>query len=354
MLDESLQNANILIVDDQEANIDLLVRLLENKGYSNLKSTTDSRQVVALLNEFQPDLILLDLMMPHLDGFQVMEQLKSLIPADTYLPILVLTADITTEAKRHALAIGARDFLTKPLDVTQVALRIKNLLEARYMHLQLKKQNQVLEVKVSERTADLRRANVDLTLAYDSTIEGWSRALDLRDKETEGHSHRVTEMASQLARLIGLGEAEIVHVRRGALLHDIGKMGVPDSILLKAGKLTDDEWIQMKKHPQFARDLLAPIGYLRSALDIPFGHHEKGDGTGYPLGLKGEQIPLVARLFAIVDVYDALTSDRPYRAAWSVEQTVEHIMSLAGSHFDPHVVDIFLRMTRDQLRMDNL
>ena len=188
----------------------------------------------------------------------------------------------------------------------------------------------------------LKRSNNDLTSAYDATIEGWSRALDLRDKETEGHSQRVTEMTLKLAQAFGLSNEELAQVRWGALLHDIGKMGVPDGILLKPGPLTDDEWITMKKHPTFAYEMLFPIRYLRGALDIPYCHHEKWDGSGYPRGLKGSLIPLSARIFAVVDVYDALSSDRPYRAAWPKEKVREHIRSLSATHFDPQVVDILL------------
>jgi len=190
---------------------------------------------------------------------------------------------------------------------------------------------------------NLQRSIADLSVAYDATIEGWSAALDLRDRETEGHSLRVTEMTMQLARSLGIGDAELVHVRRGALLHDIGKMGVPDSILLKPDKLTDEEWVLMRKHPQLAFDMLAPITYLKTALDIPYCHHEKWDGTGYPRGLKGEEIPLSARIFAVVDVYDALISDRPYRRAWTREKTISHIGEQAGCHFDPEVVKVFLK-----------
>ncbi len=189
---------------------------------------------------------------------------------------------------------------------------------------------------------DLQRSNTDLLNAYDKTIEGWSHALDLRDKETEGHSQRVTMMTLKLARASGMTEAELVHVRHGALLHDIGKMGVPDHILLKPGKLTDEEWVAMRKHPQLAYELLSPIAYLRDALDIPYCHHEKWDGTGYPRGLKGEQIPLAARLFAIVDVWDALRSNRLYRQGWPKEKVIKHIKSLSGTHFDPAVVAVFL------------
>lgn len=195
---------------------------------------------------------------------------------------------------------------------------------------------------------DLQRSNVDLTMAYEATIVGWSQALDLRDKETEGHTQRVTELTVKLAREMGIPEADITHIRRGALLHDIGKMGVPDSILLKPGALTDEEWVSMRRHSQFAFDMLSPIAYLQKALDIPYCHHEKWDGSGYPRGLKGEEIPLAARIFAIVDVWDALTSDRPYREAWSKEKTLEYIRELSGKHFDPQVVELFLNMVSDK------
>ncbi|CAM4126786.1 PAS domain S-box protein [Deinococcus marmoris] len=192
--------------------------------------------------------------------------------------------------------------------------------------------------------AELERRNLELRLAYDETIEGWARALDLRDKETEGHSRRVTEMTVTLCERLGASPEQLVHVRRGALLHDIGKMGIRDAVLLKPGKLTDEEWVAMKRHPSSAVELLSPIKFLRPALDIPEYHHEKWDGSGYPLGLKGEAIPLMARAFAVVDVYDALTSDRPYRAAWTRERAIEHIQNGAGTHFDPAVVAIFVQM----------
>ena len=191
---------------------------------------------------------------------------------------------------------------------------------------------------------NLQRTNAELLLAYDTTIEGWAKALDLRDEETVGHSRRVTELTVRLAERLGVSDEDLVHVRRGALLHDIGKMGVPDAILRKPDKLTAEEWAIMKRHTSHALDLLAPISFLRPALDIPHFHHEKWDGTGYPGGLRGEQIPLPARIFAVVDVYDALTSDRPYRAAWSVERTLEHIRSESGTHFDPRVAEAFLAM----------
>ncbi len=190
----------------------------------------------------------------------------------------------------------------------------------------------------------LQASNRELVKAYDTTIEGWSRALDLRDKETEGHTQRVTEMTLTLARRFGFTKEELLHIRRGALLHDIGKMGVPDNILLKPEPLAEEEWTIMQKHPQYAYELLQPIDFLRLALDIPYYHHEKWDGTGYPHGLKGEDIPLTARLFAVVDVWDALRSHRPYLPAWSQEEALAYVREQAGKHFDPQVVEAFLKM----------
>jgi PAS domain S-box-containing protein len=192
--------------------------------------------------------------------------------------------------------------------------------------------------------SDLERSNTELILAYDTTIEGWARALELRDQETEGHTTRATEMTLRLALAMGVDEAELVHVRRGALLHDIGKMSIPDSILLKNGPLTEEEWQIMRRHPAYAFEVLSPIAYLRQALEIPYCHHERWDGTGYPRGLKGEQIPLAARIFSLADIWDALHSERRYHSAWPEQQIREYIRSLSGTQFDPRVVEAFLNM----------
>jgi PAS domain S-box-containing protein/putative nucleotidyltransferase with HDIG domain len=194
---------------------------------------------------------------------------------------------------------------------------------------------------------ELSQANQDLVNSYDETIKGWSRALDLRDHETEGHTERVTEITLKLARLVGVPECDLINYRRGALLHDIGKMGVPDRILLKPDKLTEEEMAVMRQHTTFAYDLIYPIDYLRPALDIPYCHHEKWDGSGYPRGLKGEEIPLAARIFAIVDVWDALCSERPYRSAWPKGQVLEYMRSLVGIHFDPSLMPYFFIMIED-------
>ena len=191
---------------------------------------------------------------------------------------------------------------------------------------------------------DLQRSNIELTLAYDITLEGWSKALDIRDSETEGHSIRVTEKTIKLAGALGLNKSDLIHIRRGALLHDIGKLGVPDSILLKPGPLSEEEWVIMKRHPVLAFELLSPISFLKPAIDIPYCHHEKWDGTGYPRGLKGEQIPQAARIFAVIDVWDALSSNRPYRSAWSKGKIKKYLLKEAGKHFDPKVVDAFIKL----------
>jgi HD-GYP domain-containing protein (c-di-GMP phosphodiesterase class II) len=194
---------------------------------------------------------------------------------------------------------------------------------------------------------ELQRSNTEITSAYDATIEGWSRALDLRDHDTEGHTRRVIEMTMQLAQQVNIPNSELVHIRRGAALHDIGKMGIPDRILHKPGPLTREEWDTMRRHPQYANDLLSSIEYLRPAKDIPCHHHERWDGSGYPNGLKGEEIPLAARLFAVVDVFDALISDRPYRSAWPKQAALDYIQEHGGKLFDPKITSVFLNLEKE-------
>jgi HD-GYP domain-containing protein (c-di-GMP phosphodiesterase class II) len=208
-------------------------------------------------------------------------------------------------------------------------------------------QRQYVLASRKDEDEQLFRTKEELRIAYDATIEGWAQALDLRDRETEGHAQRVTELTLRLAHTMGVSESELVNIRRGAVLHDIGKMGIPDGILHKPANLTDEEWEIMRKHPQFAYDMLRPIAYLGPALDIPYCHHEKWDGTGYPRGLKGEQIPLGARIFAVVDVYVTLGSDRPYRPAWSEQDILDYIQAQSGKHFDQEIVKAFLRMVSD-------
>lgn len=333
-----LKNARILIVDDEKAYVQLLHRFLESAGYQHVRTTTDPHHVLEIYQAFCPDLILLDLRMPHMDGIQVMQQLEPYI-RPFYLPILVLTGDITEEAKRRSLSGGAKDFLNKPFDLTEVRLRIENLLETRFLHLQLQQQNEALEQRVRERTAELEEVRLEI-------LERLSIASDYRDDATGRHTKRVGEMAGQIARELGLPQEEVEHIRMAALLHDIGKIGIPDLILLKAGELTTEEVALMQTHTTIGAKVLSGSRsrMLQAAEIIALAHHERWDGLGYPRGLRGEEIPLAARIVALADVVDALSSDRPYRGRWPDERIHAEILRQSGRQFDPRVVEAYVRV----------
>lgn len=322
--------STILIVDDESAGRETLESILEPEGYK-LVLAENGYQAIEQAKSVLPDVILLDVMMPGMDGFEVCKHIRN----EKHLaevPIIFLTALDDRQSFMKGLEAGADDYISKPVDRYELRARLLGITRLnRYR-------------KLLDERRNLEEAHKQLLLAYDETIEGWSLAMDLRDKETEGHTRRVTELTLELARSFGIKGDELIHIRRGALLHDMGKLGIPDAVLHKPDKLTEAEWDVMRKHPQFARDMLFPIDYLRPALDIPFCHHEKWDGTGYPRGLKGEEIPMSARLFAVVDVWDALTSDRPYRRAWSKEDTLKYLREQSGKHFDPQVVDLFFKV----------
>jgi putative two-component system response regulator len=338
MAEPILENACILIVDDEPANVRLLERMLGQAGYTNLRSTRDSRKVATLTREIAPDLILLDLHMPGLDGFGVMEELSELHGPGSYLPILVLTADITPAAERRALEMGAKDFLTKPLQMTRVLLRIRNLLETRFLHLSLRRQNETLEERVRERTRELEEARMEV-------LERLMQAAEFRDDDTGQHTRRVGELSARAARELGLDDATVELIRRAAPLHDTGKIAIPDAILLKPGRLTPEEFEIMKTHTTAGARMLSggrtPLMHL--AEKIALSHHERWDGGGYPHGLAGDAIPLAARIVAIADFYDALAHDRPYRSAWEQPAIVAEIERGAERHFDPAVAEVFLR-----------
>lgn len=320
----------VLIVDDEYIGRETLQSVLEGEGYE-LEMAENGFQAIEKAKKLLPDVILLDVMMPGMTGFEVCQRIRN-DPQIAEIPIIILTALDDRESLLNALKAGADDFISKPFDRYELRARLMGITRLnRYQKL------------IQER-AKLREANAQLLSAYEATIEGLSHALDLRDRETEGHSRRVTELTVKLAKALNMTENEIMHIRRGALLHDMGKIGVPDAILHKPAKLTEEEWAIMRKHPQLAYEMLYPIEYLRPALEIPLNHHERWDGSGYPRGLKGEDIPIVARLFAVVDVWDALTSNRPYRPAWSEEEASAYIREEAGKHFDPQVVDLFFKI----------
>ena len=322
-----INRPNILIIDDEPSMHIMLEALLDGENFE-LHFASNGMEGLAMATSVQPDVILLDVMMPKMNGFVVCQMIRSTAPLQE-VPILMITALDDRKSKLTGLDAGADDFITKPFDGMELISRLRGM--ARLNRYRL----------IAEQRRELEQLNAELIIAYDKTIEGWSNALDLRDKETEGHTRRVTEKTLTLARAYGMTEDELKHVWRGALLHDVGKLGIPDSILLKPGKLTDEEWAIMKRHPIHAYEWLSQITYLKPALDIPYCHHEKWDGTGYPRGLKGDEIPISARLFAIIDVWDAITSDRPYRKPMTQEEACQYILSQSGCHFDPTVVELF-------------
>jgi putative two-component system response regulator len=334
----------ILIVDDQPANVELLEAILDGAGYKDVLGTTDPREVIRLHHEFEPDLILLDLMMPHMDGFAVMSQLAARIPAGEYLPVLVLTADITSEARARALSAGAKDFLTKPLDHLEVLLRIRNLLETRQLHLQLAAQNRMLDERVRSRTRDLEEARIEI-------LDRLALAAEFRDDDTGQHTLRVGITSARIAECLDEAPSQVELIRRAAPLHDVGKIGIPDAILLKPGKLTPAEWRIMQTHATVGTRILrgsqAPV--LQMAEQIALCHHERWDGTGYPTGFGGPDIPLAARIVAVADVYDALTHDRPYKTAWPPMDAIAEIRRQSGIQFDPDIVNAFLSETEPVL-----
>ena len=333
-----LFDPRILIVDDEESNVRLLERILTRGGYRRLEGVTDPRSVPEILARYQPDLILLDLHMPRLDGFGVLELLGTLVPPGAYLPVLVLTADVTQDAKRKALAGRAHDFLTKPFDAEEVLLRIRNMLHTRWLHLQLQEHNDDLEARVRERTRDSEQAQIE-------TFERLALAAEYRDDDTGQHTRRVGRMTGLIAAELGLPTDEVQLIERAAALHDLGKIGVPDAILLKPGRLEPDEFDVVKTHTEIGARILSGSNspLLRLAEQIAGTHHERWDGGGYA-GLAGLQIPLVSRITAVSDTFDAITNDRPYKAARSAEEAVEEIRRVRGEQFDPDAVDAFLQV----------
>lgn len=349
--------ARILVVDDEPANVLMLERLLELTGYTDVHSTTDPTQVEALYAELRPDLILLDLHMPVMDGFALMPRLLRLI-GDDYVPILVLTADVTQKTKHAALQGGAKDFITKPLDHAELLARVGNLLDTRFLHRQLHRHSERLEEKVRQRTGELREtvsrlehAEQDLRLAQEETIHRLSLAAEFHDDETSRHLERMSRYCAILATRAGQDERQGELLRMSSKMHDIGKLAIPDAILLKPGKLTSEEYDIVKTHAEIghqilegSRSQLASTGAM-----LAWTHHEKVDGTGYPRGLRGEQIPLEGRIAAIADVFDALTTDRVYRPAFPLPQAVSIMRDGRATHFDGDLLDLFVDSLDDVL-----
>jgi putative two-component system response regulator len=341
--DKDILNARILIVDDQLINIKLLEKMLRQAGFTSLYSTNLGAEVKQRYFEYEIDLILLDIRMPDMDGFQVMETLQTAIQ-DDYLPILVITAELTQEIRKKSLCSGAKDFITKPFDQTEVIQRIRNMLEVRLLHKQVLTQNETLEQQVKIRTQQLEQSRLEI-------IKRLGRAAEYKDNETGNHILRMSHFAHMLALAVGLSDKFAADILTSEPMHDIGKFGIPDHILLKPGSIKPDEWEIMKTHVKIGADLLADtdVPLLKLASNIALTHHEKWDGSGYPNGLKGEAIPIEGRICAICDVFDALTSERPYKKEWPVEQAVDYLLTQKGQHFDPELVDHFLAIIEQVL-----
>ncbi len=343
MMEDFIKNAKFLIVDDELANLRLLERTLERWGYFNVESTTDPEEAITLFTWSLPDIVLLDLAMPEVDGFSFLDRIKPLIPADYHLPVIVLTADVTPATRRKALSAGAKDFLTKPFDQMELLLRIWNLLETRYFHVQLQEQNRTLEQRVQERTQELEEAQLEI-------LERLAQAAEYRDDDTGQHTQRVAALSALIAQELGLDAAEIELIRQAAPFHDVGKIGVSDSVLLKPDKLTVEEFELIKVHTTIGAGLLSGgrSEVMQMAECIALSHHERWDGRGYPYQLKGEDIPLPGRIVCLADVFDALTNERPYKTPWPVDEAIAEIIRQAGRQFDPRIVSAFQRVMERQ------
>lgn len=346
-----VKDARVLIVDDQEANVILLERLLEKAGYNSIQSTTDARRSVEMYESFDPDVILLDLNMPFMSGYDVLQRLQPLaLERGSFLAVLVLTADISERAKEKALAMGAKDFLTKPISNVEALLRINNLAETRRMHVELQTYNRDLEGKVRERTEDiwtmlgrLEDAEKELRASREETVHRLSIAAEFRDDETAKHIERMSEYCAILARAAGYDDQQIELMRVASQMHDIGKIATPDRILLKPGRLTQEERGIIEQHPEVGFRILegSSSDLLQLAATIAYTHHERIDGTGYPRGLADGDIPNEGRIAAIADVFDALTTDRVYRKAFPLMKALGIMREGRGTQFDADLLDLF-------------
>lgn len=333
--EEKILNSRILIVDDNLLNIHILRKILQESGFLNITSTTSSLEAVKIYKDSRPDLLLVDFNMPQKNGIELIQELGELNPAG-YLPALMLTAEEDPTLKAKALQSGAKDFLKKPYDRSEVILRSRNILEVRLLYSQAIEKNLTLEESVNARTKELYETRLDV-------VQRLARMAEYRDKDTGMHIMRVSRYCLALGKAAGLPIAQCELLLTTSPLHDVGKVAIPDAVLLKPGKLDDNEIEIMKAHTTIGAQLLAGSNsvFLKTAAIIAQTHHERWDGTGYPNKLKGDDIPLVGRICAICDVFDALTSDRPYKKAWVFKQAMDEILVNSGKHFDPHLIEVF-------------
>ncbi len=336
-----IHQARVLVIDDEITNLRLVKRLLTSVGYQQVETTTDPLAGLRHCRENPVDLILLDLNMPVMDGYEVMRQLRetafAIPPA-----VIVLTAQVSQDFVLRSLELGARDFISKPFDRNELLMRVRNLLEAQLAQRMLHDQKTTLESLVTSRTRELRDTRLQV-------VQRLGRAAEYRDEDTGQHIVRMSRISARLAAEIGWSDAQVELMLHASPMHDIGKIGIPDSILLKSGRLDAEEWRIMKTHTTIGAQLLAGdhSELMTLAREIALTHHERWDGSGYPFGHQGEDIPMSGRICGLADVFDALTSERPYKAAWSVEKALTLIRDGRGSHFDPLIVDAFFDVIDD-------
>ena len=335
-------NNNLLIVDDEQMIRDLLIMTLSREKFTCF-AAANGLEALSIIKERQIDLALLDVMMPGLSGIDLLRELKTISPDTT---VLMITALSDMETALSSIHLGAYDYITKPFSIDNIVHKVRNALEKRRLIIENRIYQTQLEQRVYEQTQQIRSAMDEINLSYESTLTALVRSLDAREKEVGSHSERVMSYTLHLAREMGLADPDLSIIAKGSLLHDIGKIGVSDNILLKPGKLTDEEWIQMKKHPQIGYEIPCDINFLKGASDFILAHHERYDGHGYPFGLKGTEIPLCARIFALADTLDAMTSDRIYRKALPFQVMIDEVIRCKGSQFDPEVVDEFVAIPR--------
>jgi len=337
-------NEHILVVDDEEMIRDLLSSALQQENYiCHLAANVD--EAFSILGSQRIDLVISDIMMPGRSGVDLLRDLKKIDPE---IAVLMITGLSDMNTALECIHLGADDYLTKPFGISRVMLTVRNLVEKRCLAIEKKNYQVSLEFKVMEQTEQLRRTMNELNDAYHNTLTALVKALDAREKEVGSHSERVMNFSTLIAGKLGIQGVELEKLAKGALLHDIGKIGITDNILLKPGKLDDLDWVDMRKHPQIGYAILSEIAFLKGPAEIILSHHERYDGTGYPKGLKGEQIPIGSRIFALVDTLDAMTSDRPYRKALPFDAVTCEIKKFRGTQFEPALADLFLSITRDQ------
>jgi response regulator RpfG family c-di-GMP phosphodiesterase len=343
----------VLIVDDEHSVREVLAEGLAVMGYETATASSVD-EALAQIQQQRPNLVLTDIEMPGQTGFQLLERLRA---RDPELDVVMVTGVVDAETAIRAIRCGAADYVPKPFNLEEVQIVVERVLEKRRLIVENRLHQEHLEDLVTMRTQELldkklevERLYRELEQSYESTLQALVTALDFRDNETQGHSYRVVEYASLVAERMGVCEPELTWIRHGAILHDVGKIGIPDSILRKPDKLNTAEWAEMRRHPEMGYRMLQHIRHLAPALDIVLSHQERWDGSGYPRGLKGEEIPLGARIFSVVDTFDAMTSDRPYRKALSIEAACEEIQRWGNTQFDPTVAEAFLRIDADAWR----